>query len=149
LGSKAIEKLKQGQGLHEHHDIVNLWPSFFSGIEVISNRRTPSHRDAQAAPPVYDFLVSAGTHKEAWMVLPDVQAKLSYNPGTVVAVCGRVLRHAVPDWVEGERLCFAHFIRDNVHERLNIRRPDWVTNGPYLDLMDNEFVGRQGWAVND
>ena len=71
------------------HDNVQLWPSFFSGIEVITNRITPLHRDPQSAPPVYDFLVSAGTHTEAFLDLPDVKARIGYKPCTVVAVCGK------------------------------------------------------------
>jgi hypothetical protein len=130
------------------HPNVSLWPSFFSGIEVISNRITPPHRDAQAAFPVYDFLVSAGTHEQAWLELPDLKANLSYKPCTVVAICGKVLRHAVLDWAGGERLCIAHFIRDNVHKRLDIPRPEWVKNTCYLKMMDDVFITRQGWVVN-
>jgi hypothetical protein len=105
------------------------------------------HRDAQAAPPDYDFLVSAGTHTGAWLELPDVKTKLSYDPCTVVAICGRVLRHAVHDWADGERLCIAHFMRDAVHDRLHIPRPDWVTNKQYLGMMADSFVTRQGWPL--
>jgi hypothetical protein len=36
-GAKAIRKLKQGEKLKEQYDNVQLWPSFFSGLEVISN----------------------------------------------------------------------------------------------------------------
>jgi hypothetical protein len=95
---------------------IHLWCSFFSGIQVISNRTMPNHRDNGSAPADYDFLVSAGDHRNAWLVLEDIKAKLSYNPCTVVAISGRVLNHAMPDWEEGERLCIAHFTRDNVHE---------------------------------
>jgi hypothetical protein len=145
----AINKLKQDQQhLNQWYDNVSLWPSFFSGIEVISNRRTPPHRDAKAATSAYDFLLSAGRHKSAVMELPDLRAKLSYTPGTLVAICGRVLRHAVTNWDSGERLCIAHFIRDAVHNRLGIKRPDWVTNQPYLQMMDGQFLKRQGWVVD-
>ncbi|KAG1841840.1 hypothetical protein F4604DRAFT_1939205 [Suillus subluteus] len=37
-----------------------VWPSVFSGIEVIVNRETPYHRDPGASPSVYDLLVSLG-----------------------------------------------------------------------------------------
>jgi hypothetical protein len=144
LGTEAITKLKTGSYLAKPHDNVQLWPSFFSGIEVISNRITPLHRDAQAAPPVYDFLVSAGTHEEAWLDLPDVNARAIYRPCTVVAVCGKVLRHGVMGWKGGERICLAHFIRDNVHNRLQLPRPDWVSNDQYLACMDDAFKIRQG-----
>jgi hypothetical protein len=138
--------LAEGRELTQPHPNVSLWPSFFSGLEVISNRVTPPHRDKYGGPPDYDFLVSAGTHEGAWLDLPDVKARLSYKPCTVVAICGKVLSHAVTDWDGGERLCIAHFIRDNVHRRLAIARPDWVNRKGYLEMMEDEFLARQGWS---
>ena len=147
IASKAIQKLRQGQGLKKWHENVKLWPSIFSGIEVISNRITPDHRDGQSAPPVYDFLVSAGTHKEAWLDLPDLEAKLSYKPCTVIAISGKVLRHGVKDWEGGERICVAHFIRDAVHNRLQLPRPGWVNMADYRSMMAEPFLERQQWMA--
>jgi hypothetical protein len=148
IATSAIQKLKRGNHVNTPHEHVQLWPSIFSGIEVISNRVTPLHRDAKSAPPVYDFLVSAGTHTNAWLDVPDVKARLLYKPCTVIAVCGKVLRHGVESWEGGERLCFAHFIRDAVHERLQIPRPEWVTMGAYTDSIDEGFTYRQGLSVD-
>jgi hypothetical protein len=152
-GMKVIDKLKLGDHHVKWFDNINLWPSFFSGIEVISNRITLPHRDKNAPKSAYDFLVSAGLHKDAFLKLHDVGADLSYAPGTVVAVSGRVLHHSVLDWdtnisPKGERLCIAHFIRDNVHEHLGIKRPDWVSNRPYLHMINPRFCMRQGWAID-
>jgi hypothetical protein len=44
-GMASIDKLKRGKDLHKWQDNVKIWPSFFSGIEVIANCHTPSHRD--------------------------------------------------------------------------------------------------------
>jgi hypothetical protein len=44
-GIASIDKLKRGKDLHKWHDNVKIWSSFFSRIEVIANRHTPSHRD--------------------------------------------------------------------------------------------------------
>src|ERR1700733_9931110 len=147
ISACAIKKLKAGEELFKWHENVIDWPCVFSGIEVISNRITPFHRDPKAAPTMYDFLVSAGTHEEAWLDLPDVNARLSYNPGAVVAICGRVLRHGVESWLGGERVCIAHFIRDAVHELLKLSYPDWVMSSQYVGLMDEAFVNRQNWAM--
>jgi hypothetical protein len=146
IGTRAINILqgREEPKLKKWHDNVLLWPSFFSGLEVISNRITPPHCDAQAGASDYDFLVSAGRHKEAWLELPDINTRLSYKPCTVVAICGKVLCHAMPSWDGGERLCIAHFIRDNVHMRLELPRPDWVNNGQYLRMMEGGFLARQG-----
>jgi hypothetical protein len=147
-GAKAIQIIKEGKCLNEWYDNVKLWPSFFSGIEVISNRRTPFHKDIQSAYPTYDLLVSAGRHEESWFELPEVGAKLQYKPGTITALCGKALRHGVREWTEGtQRLCFAHFIRDKVHDRLEVDQANYVTKDRYLELVDIGFATRQGWVV--
>lgn len=145
IGAEAVQKLQKGQGLHTWHENVNLWPSVFSGIQVIVNRVTPSHRDSGAAASMYDLLVSAGTHQSATLGLGDVKANLTYKPGTVVLVCGRVLRHEVANWNLGERICMAHFMRDNVHERLGLPRPPWVNIQHYRDMMASGFQHRQNF----
>jgi len=149
-GAKAIRKLKNGEKLNVWYNNVKLWPSIFSGLEVISNRKTLIHRDRQSAPAMYDFLVSAGNHKETWFTLPDIKTKLLYDPGTVTAICGKVLRHAVKKWQKDtDRLCIAHFMRDRVHERLSIPRPDWVTDVQFLEMMDRDFLKRQEWVAEN
>jgi hypothetical protein len=150
IGVKAIEKLKYGERPDIQHKNVQLWPSFFSALEVITNRVTPLHRDKQAAPQMYDFLVSGGTHTNTWFDLPDVGARLSYNPGTITAICGKVLRHGVSTWQEKtDRLCVAHFMRDWVHNRLNLPRPGWVSEKPYLEMMDLGFCRRQNRCIDN
>ena len=144
IGLAAIEKLKNDRPLHKWHNNGMLWKSVFSGVEVISNCKTPAHQDPHAAPQAYKLLVSAGTHTEAHLSLPDIQTRLQYLPGTVVGICGRVLRHEVADWTGGKRICIAHFMRDWVHNRLNLRRPGWVNCDQYVKLMNNGFAERQG-----
>lgn len=142
IGMEAIGKLKFETD--EWHPNVGLWPSAFSGIGVIVNRVTPAHRDRGASAPVFDLLASMGLHKSATISLPDVQADLSYGPGTILLVCGRVLRHEVQIWDGGERICVAHYMRDNVHNRLGLQRPDWVYTNMYYSLMDEGYRSRQG-----
>jgi hypothetical protein len=139
IGMDAIKKIHGGEALASWHDNVKLWLSAFSGIQVISNRVTPPHRDSKAAPAVFDLLVSAGTHKKAHLTLHDIKTELMYKPGTVVAICGKVLLHEVKSWEGGERICIAHFIRDAVHSRLGLPRPDWVTRKRYVDMMHSDF----------
>ena len=141
LGMESINILKNELN-GRRHDNVAFWPSVFSGIGVIVNRVTPSHRDKGACAQAYDLLVSMGTHTSATLSLSDVQAELSYQPGTIVLVCGRVLRHAVESWEGGDRICCAHYMRDNVHNRLGLPRPDWVDIHVYRDLMDGGFQSR-------
>lgn len=152
LGMESINMLKYKLNGQRHlkgewHDCVGFWPSVFSGIGVIVDRVTPSHRDKGACAQAYDLLLSMGTHRSATLRLSDVQAELSYWPGTIVMVCGRVLRHAVESWEGGDRICCAHYMRDNVHNRLQLPRPNWVDINIYRELMDEGFRARQGFSL--
>jgi hypothetical protein len=146
IGHAAIKRLQSGQSLKNWNDIILSWNSVFSGMQVISNRITMPHRDRNAAKTAYDILVSAGTHQHAVLSIPDIHTTLSYKPGTVVAICGRVLLHEVPDWGESEHICIAHFMRDAVHDRLGLPRAGWVSSGLYIPLMVDRFAERyKGW----
>ena len=85
-----------------------------------------------AAPSEYDFLFSGGTHTECFLEVRELGARLSYLPGTGIAISGKVLRHGVMSWEGGERICHARFIKDAVHDRLGQPRPDWVCHENYF-----------------
>ncbi|KAG2127184.1 uncharacterized protein EDB93DRAFT_1096644 [Suillus bovinus] len=128
-----------------------VWPSVFSGIEVIVNRETPHHQDPGASPPFYDLLVSLGQTNQAILDLPDLGAQLGYPPGTMVYIAGKVLEHGVPGWGDGERIVIAHFIKDKVHDKQGIPRPSfliqhdllkWVGAGRGLKPVCKKKVGK-------
>ena len=43
-----------------------------------------------------------------------LRISLKYGPGMVVGISGMVFNHEVPE-VEGDRVCYAYFMKDNVH----------------------------------
>jgi hypothetical protein len=131
-GRQAIERVQLGQDMNRTHGNVALWPSVFTGMQIIANRTTPPHRDRGGAPTHYDLLLSAGTHVKAELCLPEFGTKLSYPPGTIVELCGKVFIHEVDDWEGGERVCVAHMMKDDVHDRLNVMRPSWPQKADYL-----------------
>ena len=130
--------------MYPDHTNVQRWPSCFSGITVISNRKTPNHRDKGGRPEWYDVMVSAGTHTTAHLDLPDLSAKLLYNPGTTIALCGKLFQHCVQTWEGGERLCYAHYFCNNVLNRLNIAVSSWVHEQDYFRWMSSKYFERQG-----
>lgn len=139
-GANTISKVNEVQGLIKSARVcqaLSQWPSVFSGLEIIANRTTPSHRDAGGAPSHFDLLVSLGRNHEAKLTLPDVQAELDYFPGTMVFISGKVLEHSVGPWINGERLVIAHFMKDKVHNRLGVPRPAFPTQSFFL-----KFIGR-------
>jgi hypothetical protein len=121
------------------HKNVFQWPSAFGGLGVISNRVTPDHWDAGGCYPWYDILVAAGDCEEAFLEMPDLRTKFKYAPGTLVAVCGKPLRHGVPRWSGWERLCYAHYLRGNVMAHLQQERAHWVKYQNYLMFMSPQF----------
>jgi hypothetical protein len=149
-GHAAISKIKRPEHLKikiKTHDHVKWWNSIFTGMTVITNRITPSHRDSGGSFPWYDLLFSTGTHREAYLHLDDIGAKLLYDPGTVTLVCGKVLSHSLPEWLGGERICIACFMRNMVHHRLDIYHAEWSMQGAYTRLMNKTFTFEQGWTT--
>ena len=136
-GVSALDEIFLGKNMHREYDNISLWPSCFTGMQVIVNRTTPRHRDKGGSPTLYDLLVSAGTHTTAKFKLPEIGLELSYLPGAVVILCGRVFLHEVEDWEGGERICVAHMMKDNVHDRQDIPRPIWPMQSRYLSCISS------------
>lgn len=106
--------------------ISSLWKSVFQGIAVISNGTTKEHRDTKGHSPWYDVLVSLGNVSDFYLHLPELRAKITYNPRTVVMIAGHAITHSVEKWADGqERACWAFFLRRNVFERFNVPIPGW------------------------
>lgn len=122
---------------------IDSWPSIFSGLEIIANRVTFSHRDSGGSPSLFDLLVSLGRNHCATFALADLQAELDYSPGTMVYVSGRVLEHSVGPWLNGERLVIAHFMKDAVHERVGVPRPGFPTQSFFLELVGRKSKVRR------
>jgi hypothetical protein len=133
-GLAAIQLIKAGSHLDNTHPNLGRWTSVWSGSSIIVNRMTPFHRDVGAAPMHYDLLVSGGTHQQCLLDIQELGSRLSYPPGTGVAILGKVLRHGVKTWDGGERICQAHFMKDAVLDRLEQSRPEWVCYEDYIKL---------------
>lgn len=126
-GLQAIQAIQNQQP-------ITLWPSIWSGVAVIVNRETPYHRDSGGSISMYDLLVSAGTHQMCHIEVAELGAEFVYLPGTIVALCGKVLMHRVVSWGGGERICAAHFMKDGVHNRFGQPRPAWPVLEDYLSM---------------
>jgi len=114
-------------------EVARTWPTAVSGVSVIANRASVCHTDNKGSKHWYDMLLTAGTYKECWFRLPDLDLRLEYLPGTVVALTGRILRHEVVEWKGGDRVCYAHWIRPSVLQALFPKEnlPLWVTQSEY------------------
>lgn len=132
-GREAVVRLYQDlavlhpddPALVEMAEMLRLWPSVFTTTSVMVNRVTPFHRDHNSRVQWYDLLASIGSYVHAWFEVPTLGTACYYPPGSVVAVSGLLVRHGVAP-TEGNRLCVASYMRDNVHQAVGVHRSDWV-----------------------
>lgn len=117
-------------------DIAALWSSVFTGVAVIANHVTPSHTDRGGHPAWYDTLLNIGTCPTATFQLPDLGTTFSYPPGTVISLCGNILKHQVENWGLGDRVCYAHFMRNAVLQRLEADGAGWVHQADFNGLSE-------------
>ena len=111
-------------------DLLDKWASVFSSVSVISNRITTPHRDISSRPNWYDILVILGSYQNCDLKLPGLGISLEYGPGMVVGISGKVLEHAVPSF-KGDRVCYAYFMRNNVHKWSKVPCKDWMETSYY------------------
>jgi hypothetical protein len=81
--------------------------------------------------------------------LPDLGLKLDYGPGTGVFLCGNVLTHAVNDWSGGDRVCYAHFLRKKVLQRLEADEAGWSEQRDFVDIIPREVSLKLGFLGLD
>ncbi|KAJ8503413.1 hypothetical protein ONZ45_g10879 [Pleurotus djamor] len=89
------------------------WPSAFSCLSVLANRRSPLHLDSKGDCQQYDFLVNTGTARTV-IRLGQVGAIFQYLPGAGIMFSGGVFEHDSPGWFEGERVGFVLHMRPEV-----------------------------------
>jgi len=146
-GSQVILKVGQDANLpigckawHQNQiaEMARAWPIATSGVSVIVNRASVCHTDNKGSKDWYDILLTAGTYKDCWFRLPDLELQLEYSPGTVVALNGRILKHEVIKWKGGDRVCCAHWLRPAVLKGLFTEGelPSWVTQSRYIQLIN-------------
>jgi hypothetical protein len=124
---RKLRDLETTKGLSQE------WQSVHSGIGIISNRLSPSHRDSKGRPEWYDTLLSySDSDTRPRLLVKDLGMDLQYSSGTVVGFCGSILEHEVRSWGVGDRVCYAHFMRDSVRERLDVAPSGWVKRNIYL-----------------
>lgn len=110
--------------------VLEEWTHPFSAISVMVNRSTPCHRDVNGRNPWLDILVTIGEYELGRLELPGLGVRLEYDPGTIVGILGKVVRHGACE-VQGERVCLAYYMRDKVHERLGLPAGPWMKVSHY------------------
>ena len=131
-GRESLVRLREDSEF-ERNDVdrvLSRWTSAFSGVSIISNRITPLHRDGSSRNHWYDLLITLGRYQNCNLELPGLGISLDYRPGTAVGLSGMVVQHSVPK-CEGDRVCYAYFMRDTVHEWARVSGKEWMKTKYY------------------
>lgn len=138
MGVEAIRRLNATGVVQKADTLPNIlqhWSAPFSGLSLMNNRMTPAHRDNGGGYHWMDLLITVGRYRRGLLELPGLGIRVLYNAGTAVAVSGRVVRHAAS--AEGERLCIAYYMRENVVNKLGLGDPNWAHVGDIVVDSDN------------
>jgi hypothetical protein len=125
---KAQENIKKDASDEHIHTHMDSWPSIFTGHTWVVNWTTPAHCDSQGFKPGFDYLSVSGSAKSK-LILRDISLTLEYTPGCVVGLAGQVLTHQVNEWEEGDWVCVARWIRQNVLQGHGVNDITWPTIG--------------------
>jgi hypothetical protein len=105
-------------------ELIDIWTSPCTAASVINNRNTPLHRDNGATYGSMDFLTSVGEFQHGIFETPSLGCKFLFKSGTMIGLLGRMVPHAAE--VEGERLCYAQYLREVILTPLGVAGPDFV-----------------------
>jgi hypothetical protein len=113
--------------------VLSIWYSPFSALAVISNRATPLHLDTGGRAEWLDLVVALGTYDHGRFALPAFGYTFKYNPGTMIAMSGKIFRHGAT--CTGDRACIAFYMRNNVLDRLGLPTGTWHQRADYEKLL--------------
>src|SRR5215470_7909408 len=111
--------------------MASQWDAAFTCISVISNRTSKEHRDYSGDPGWYDFLISLGNYSSATLKFVELGLEVKYNPGTAVAFCANVFKHAVGPWGMGDRICYSFFNKKVILARFGQDKAGWMTTSRF------------------
>jgi hypothetical protein len=92
---------------------LGLWPCPFSAFSLLSNRETDLHRDGKGFNPYYDITTTLGNYTNGRFEVPGIGLRFQYNPGSMIAIAGKVLAHGVAE-VDGDRFCHVQYVHRRV-----------------------------------
>jgi hypothetical protein len=139
MGNLMLQSLCE---LKTTEELANQWQSVYTGVSVISNRVTPSHRDSRGRAEWFDTLISYSDPRVTpRLLIEDIGLDLEYRSGAVISFCRTLLKHRVDSWGHGDRVCYAHFMREEVRKRLDVTAAGWLYQSRYnsgLDMGEKE-----------
>jgi hypothetical protein len=79
------------------------------GREFLYNRLSELHTDGLDPQLGWAILIALGDFKGGHVHLPQLGLRVRLQPGDVVLIRGRVVKHEIEEWTDGQRISVPHF----------------------------------------
>jgi hypothetical protein len=129
------------KSLEELRESAKWWPTPFTTLGLTANKESLPHRDKNGIEQFYDLLTTIGNYTDGRLRVPGLGIHFLYNPGTVVAICGKALQHAVAP-VNGDRVCLAQYFQSVAMDKHAKSRTlhnqgyrGWMTRKAFREVM--------------
>ena len=107
----AVELKEQLCQMYPGYKAISMLDNLvYDGREILWNVRSEMHTDQQ--DPVFGWAILCifgGDYEGGEIYLPNVGLRMRMQPGDIVFVKGRVIRHLIEDWTGGQRISVPHF----------------------------------------
>ena len=130
-GCEVMKIIRRKSDLEE---LINQWGNPFNALSVIAHRSCPPHRDTKSRTPYYDILTSVGDFKTVDIAFTSLGATVPLHPGDVIAMCGHLVSHEAKE-CDGDRVCYAWYMRGSVHAHMEAFPASWMTQEVYKDFI--------------
>lgn len=119
--STLMRRLKAPLGQHPViRPLQAIWKSDFLGHGVIMNRQSGEHLDKNGVRRAWDILVAAGDFRGGALFLKDLNTRIEFLPGTLIAFDGTAQRHEVEPFGGAQRISHVFFIHQSVFDEAGI-----------------------------
>ncbi|KAI5991004.1 hypothetical protein EDD15DRAFT_2369410 [Pisolithus albus] len=127
--SRLLKSGRERNGVRQWVNEMSEFHALLSGTlavihpriaSIMVNCATPYHTDVNGREPWLDMLVTVGDYPPLDFVVPTLNLRFHYNPGTVIAMSGSALEHGVGH-TNGNRACLAYYMWHNVQQSVSIQ----------------------------
>lgn len=84
-------------------------PLIYEGREILFNRVSGVHTDSQDPPFSWAILAAFGNNSPVELSLPQLNLRMAFKPGDMIAIRGHVVKHGTSSWSAGQRIVIPHF----------------------------------------
>jgi hypothetical protein len=100
--------------------LFHIDPLLFEGREFLFNSKSGVHRDSLDPQLGWVALVALGSFKGGDVWLPQLGIKVRLEPGDMVLLRGRVVKHGFEAHTGGQRICVPHFTHTSAWVTYNL-----------------------------